>query len=427
MNGQLLLNIGRGINRGLYTAIDVFAGAGGLSLGLRAAGFRVLAAIEKVESCVATYRRNHPGTTVIHRDVRQVKDREIAELVKPIAGNGAVDLVVGGPPCETFSTAGPGIRQIRDHRDTLFHELIRIAKAVNARYILIENIPGLMTKKGVGGEKGGVFKELLHALVNAGFYRFDFRILDAADFGVPQHRNRLFILATSTQGPLRFPAPTHGPNRAKPWVTVAEALGDLPPLSNNEEVDFYASEPLNEYQKIMRCSPGSPFSLLGPEDKHSGDRLSLHRAPKHRPGTVKRFKLIRPGEGLRDLMVRLSREELEELKAKGILPNRWYIQRNRRLILKEPSFTVTSHCLDELLHPTQDRHLSPREAARLQSFPDWYSFEGPWVIPHIYEQQDKYEQIGDAVPPLLALAIGRELIRCLDAVEGTEIRESSRI
>ncbi|GAG26719.1 unnamed protein product, partial [marine sediment metagenome] len=131
--------------------------------------------------------------------------------------------------------------------------------------------------------------------------------------------------------------------------------------------------------------------------------LTYHIPPNHRKNTLERFKLINPGEGLKDLFMKLSKEQIIELQKRKILPKRWYIQRNRRLVKDKPSPTVTSHCIDELLHPEQHRSLTVREVARLQSFPDAYDFKGgPIICPHIYETQDKYEQIGDAVPPLLA-------------------------
>jgi len=137
--------------------------------------------------------------------------------------------------------------------------------------------------------------------------------------------------------------------------------------------------------------------------KEPSSCLTYHEAPKHRQATLKRFALLEPGEGLRDLFKKFSAEEIEQLQKERILPKKWYIQRNRRLRNDVPSVTVTSHCLDELVHPTQNRALTVREVARLQSFPDSYDFKGgPFICPHMYETQDKYEQIGDAVPPLLA-------------------------
>ncbi|EFO81983.1 BsaWI methylase [Oscillochloris trichoides DG-6] len=406
------------------TAFEMFTGPGGLSLGLRSSGFHVVGAVEKVESCVKTYRRNHPETIVIHDDVRNITSEQVISIVLKVTGKKTVDLVAGGPPCETFSTAGPGIRKNRDYRDMLFQELIRIACVLKAKYILIENIPGLQTKKGPNGEKAWIFNEILKLLHDSGYVYYKWAVLNAANYGVPQFRERLFIIATSDSSlPIIFPTPTHGYTKLLPWNTVEDAIGDLPPLDNGEEKNFYLSPPMKPYQYLMRglrleedVFTMSEASLISQENY----ALNLHRAPNHRPGTIERFKLIRPGEGLRDIMTRLDPDTVADLQKKKILPKSWYIQRNRRILLNEPSPTVTSHCLSELLHPLQNRHITPREAARLQSFPDWYYIEGPWVVPHIMEEQDKYEQIGDAVPPLLGYVIGKQLLAGLEGLEKTD-------
>jgi len=139
------------------------------------------------------------------------------------------------------------------------------------------------------------------------------------------------------------------------------------------------------------------------KENKATDVLTYHVAPKHRKGTLERFKLIEQGENLKDIFDKLSEQEIKKLQEQKVLPKKWFIQRNMRLKPNEPSKTVTSHCLDELIHPVIDRSLTVREVARLQSFPDYYDFiGGPFICPHLYETQDKYEQIGDAVPPLLA-------------------------
>jgi len=158
-------------------------------------------------------------------------------------------------------------------------------------------------------------------------------------------------------------------------------------------------------------------------------RLTYHWAPNHRPATIERLKMVRQGEGLRDLYMRLDEATRSKLQERKVIPKKWYIQRFRRLVLAEPSVTVTSHCLDELAHPTDNRLITVREAARLQSFPDWYLFRGgKWINPHGFEPQDKYEQVGDAVPPLLAYRIARALRGALGYrdLSGGDIDEPER-
>ena len=150
--------------------------------------------------------------------------------------------------------------------------------------------------------------------------------------------------------------------------------------------------------------------------KRSGSPSLTYQMPmKHRPCTIERFGLLKPGESLKDLFDRYFGEEREALQARRVLPKKMFIKRNYRLRLDEPSPTVTSHCLDEFVHPTYDRALTVRECARLQSFPDSYDFcGGPYITPHLHNDiQDKYEQIGDAVPPLLAYAWGKTIIDIL--------------
>ena len=144
---------------------------------------------------------------------------------------------------------------------------------------------------------------------------------------------------------------------------------------------------------------------------YSNSEISYHYPMKHRSCTLERFSLLKQGESLKDLFDKYQGEEREKLQAERILPKRMFIKRNYKLILKEPAPTVTSNCLDEFVHPIQNRALNVRECARLQSFPDFYNFAGgPYLVPHIDRTvQDKYEQIGDAVPPLLAYAWGKQI------------------
>jgi len=409
-----------------FSFVDLFCGPGGLSVGFTWAGFVPLLAVDKVKDCTDTYAANHPSTIVMTEDFRELSEDKIKRLLRQRCGATSVDVVVGGPPCESFSTAGPAIRKAGDVRDTLFEHIIRIAKALRARYLLIENIPGLVSKASRAGVKGGVFTGLLHRLIEHGFTRYDYRVLDAADYGVPQFRRRLFVLATSDKClPVVFPEPSHAaPSEAArrglwQWVTVDDAIGDLPSLCSrqrdSERASGYTKEPENDFQRLMHGQSTSEFPVppayLVPHGLIPSE-LTYHWAPNHRPATIERLRMIRQGEGLRDLWMRLDPKEREDLQRSRVLPARWYIQRFRRLVPGEPSVTVTSHCLDELAHPSDDRLVTVREAARLQSFADSYQFPGgKWINPHGFEPQDKYEQIGDAVPPLLAW----NLARCLRA------------
>lgn len=337
---------------------------------------------------------------VIHSDIREVA----ADDILPYIPQDGVDLVTSGMPCETFSTAGNTSRSFYDDRQFLFREGIRIAKISNAKMILFENVPGITSKTVAKGEKTRIVDVLKKELTEAGYTKFIEVILDATKFGVPQKRNRFFILATRKDWTLFAP----NPNCDKA-VTVKEALCDLPNVEPNSGTD--AKEYTSETSHFSRLMRNRTFWRREGFD----DGLSLQTSMKHRACTIKRFSLLKQGEGLKDLFERYTGEDRSELQRQRILPKKLFIKRNVRLKLDEPSSTVTSHCLEEFVHPLYDRALTVRECARLQSFPDSYIFEGPFLVPHIdCTVQDKYEQIGDAVPPLLAYAWGVTISQIFD-------------
>ncbi len=380
------------------THIDCFSGPGGICTGFQAAGLDTLIAIEYIQSCVDTYAANHPKVHVIHSDIRLVT----ADQILPHIPGDGVDLVSSGMPCETFSTAGNTSRSFYDERQFLFREGIRIAKIADAKFILFENVPAITTKTVSKSSSELIVEVLKRELTEAGYGNYIEVILNATQYGVPQRRNRFFILAC------KYPkwalsAPT--PAQAKE-TSVEEAFAGLPnvlPNSGQEGKSYLGAT--SAFAEKMR---DNAFW------KRSGGKcaaISYHMPAKHRAYTLERFALLRPGESLKDLFVRYTGEERAQLQARRVLPKKMFIKRNHRLKINEPSPTVTSHCLDEFVHPIYDRALTVRECARLQSFPDSYDFAGgPYIAPHIYKHmQDKYEQIGDAVPPLLAYAWGKKI------------------
>ena len=385
------------------THIDCFSGPGGICTGLHAAGFDTRVAIEFIESCVETYSKNHPEVHVIHSDIRKVT----AEQILPYIPEEGIDLVTSGMPCETFSTAGNTSRSFYDDRQFLFREGIRIAQIAKAKMILFENVPAIITKTVAKDDPTLIVDVLEDELREAGYTNMIQVILDATQFGVPQRRKRFFILATRAENlVLSAPTPT-----CKNVVTVADAFVDLPNVIPNSETpkEKYNSKS-SDYSKLMRDD-----AFWHREELHT-DKITYHYPMKHRQCTLERFSLLHPGESLKDLFDRYQGEEREELQERRVLPKKMFIKRNYRLINKEPSPTVTSHCLDEFVHPKYDRALTVRECARLQGFPDSYDFcGGPYLTPHLHNDiQDKYEQIGDAVPPLLAYAWGLKVNELLE-------------
>ena len=387
------------------THIDCFSGPGGICTGLHAAGFETKVAIEYIKSCVETYSKNHPEVHVIHSDIREVT----AEQILPYIPESGVDLVTSGMPCETFSTAGNTSRSFYDDRQFLFREGIRIAQIANAKMILFENVPAITTKTVAKKSKKLIVDVLKEELVAAGYSNYIEVVLNATHFGVPQKRNRYFILATNIPS-LKLVAPSKTSERE---VTVKEALSGLRnviPNSGKEATSYTGKE--SEFSLLMKNN------AFWKREDFASKNVSYQMPMKHRECTLKRFALLNPGESLKDLFERYTGEEREKLQAERIMPKKMFIKRNYRLKYDEPSPTVTSHCLDEFVHPKYDRALTVRECARLQSFPDSYDFcGGPYIVPHIDRTvQDNYEQIGDAVPPLLAYAWGVQINKIMKEV-----------
>lgn len=386
-----------------FTHVDCFAGPGGICTGLHASGFQTLVAIEYIKSCCETYAANHPEVNVIWSDIRRVT----ADQVLPYIPNDGVDLVTSGMPCETFSTAGNSSRSFYDDRQVLYREGIRMAKLCNAKMLLFENVPAITSKRITKDSPRLVVDMIKEELADAGYGNYIQVVLDAADFGVPQKRKRFFILATRyPDWNLRFPTM---PDVEK--VTIGEALLDLPDVIPNSGIEglIYNSYS-SSYTRLMRNDEFWDRSQL------TTDTITYQMPMKHRECTLKRFALLSQGESLKTLFERYTGEEREKLQSQRILPKKMFIKRNFRLPLNELAPTVTSHCLDEFVHPISDRALTVRECARLQSFPDSYNFVGgPYIVPHIDRTiQDKYEQIGDAVPPLLAYAWGKVITSILN-------------
>lgn len=383
------------------THIDCFSGPGGICTGFHAAGLNTLVAIEFIQSCVDTYSRNHPEVHVIHSDIREVT----AEQILPFIPKEGVDIVSSGMPCETFSTAGNTSRSFYDDRQFLFREGIRIAKISKAKLILFENVPAITTKTVAKDSEELIVDILKRELKEAGYENMIQVVLDASEFGVPQKRNRFFIFAARDKNTV-LSAPI---SLETPKVTVADALADIPnvvPNSGMEQKDYLDTP--SEYSLKLRND------IFWKRNGWDG-KLSYQMPMKHRPCTIERFGLLKAGESLKDLFDRYVGTEREELQKMRVLPQKMFIKRNYRLVLEEQSPTVTSHCLDEFVHPIYNRALTVRECARLQSFPDSYDFcGGPYITPHLHNDiQDKYEQIGDAVPPLLAYAWGKKIVEIL--------------
>lgn len=444
------------------TSIDLFAGPGGLATGFKWAGILPLIAVEWTGTTAKTYSRNHNAdifelnlycpsknkkdkkyldqfcfesdkSVLIHGDINLVSSQLIKRLLIERFGidckDENVDIVTGGAPCESFSLAGR--RTLGDDRDELFSNISRIARAIKSKAILFENVKGLFSKKSKEGTQGSIFQYICDTFERGGQYKLVSRnpnqiLLKACDYGVPQLRERLFLISLrkdiAKHIKFEYPQPTYGPNRKHPYVTVKDAIYDLPKVNSGEEAysynypECFSNENEEWYVKLMRGLALPSINSQTPDflkyDFNSLTSISIHKGPGHVKKKMELLKIIPPRSSMRAVY--------EELKSKnklndyiGLFPNTIYGSRNRRLLDDQPSYTITSHCLDEMLHPFINRAITPREAARLQSFPDWYYFEGPYVQFHGSKEEDKYEQIGDAIPPLLAYALGVQFVKCL--------------
>lgn len=387
--------------------IDLFAGAGGLSEGLEASGFQSLYASEFVTTFAETYRLNHPQAQVEVRDIRQVDAHEVRTALG--LEKGRLDLLAGGPPCQGFSINAP-VRSSQDPRNHLFKEYLRFVDEFQPRAVLIENVPGL-----VSFEHGGTLQAILDSLAQLG-YGADVRILGAPYYGVPQMRWRTVVLGFrgAQTPPDAWPEPTRqsplhanfartfrgrpivkspAPETSAPFTTLREAIGDLPPLDNGERgarVKEYASAATCEYQKLMR---------------KGADGVRNHEAGRLSKANIDRLSYIKEGGNWTDIP--------DELLPKGMRAARKsdHTKRYGRTRWDDISSTILTKCdphWGAFFHPDQDRAFTVREAARIQSFPDRYVFLGSMA--------EQYAQVGNAVPPMLAHAVGISLTTVLEEV-----------
>ena len=385
--------------------IDLFAGAGGLSEGLTEAGFHPLFANEVVPIYAQTYRQNHPGTKVTTADIRSLNAEEIRQELG--LERGQLDLMAGGPPCQGFSINAP-VRSKDDARNHLFKEYLRFVDAFAPRFVLIENVPGL-----VSFENGETLDAILTSLANLG-YGVDVRILGAAYYGVPQMRWRTIIIGSrGTELPSdAFPSPIyHAPIKPNftttyngrqlvqlptsemeaKFTTVREAIGDLPPLESGvrgPRVKNYACEPFCDYQVCSRIGSSGVYN---------------HEATRLAPINLERLKYIKPGGNWTDIPM--------ELLPKGMKrANRGdHTKRYGRVEADGLASTILTKCdphWGAYFHYEQDRSFTVREAARIQSFPDHFIFHG--------NTSEQFAQVGNAVPPLLAKAVGLSIKKHLD-------------
>lgn len=356
------------------TTVDLFAGAGGLSLGFEDTGFKVIFAVENDVYSTQTYKANRKrrNTELILSDISQINFTNLLEKFK--IRRGEIDILLCGPPCQGFSTANMRTRTTDNPQNHLFKEFLRAVEEICPKWILFENVSGI-----VSFEKGKVI-EIMNVELGERGYLCSWDIMNTADYGVPQIRRRFFLIGSRMGIKFSFPQRTYGAGR-KPYTTVRDAIFDLPLLDNGNKTDSlphrYNGSNLSEYQREMRRKWNKEYCLNNWVTENS-DLI------------VKRYEFIPPGGNWEDIPSHLMKNYRNKANChSGIY---------KRLKWDEPSIVVSNFRKNMLIHPEQERGLSVREAARLQSFPDWYIFYG-----RLGSQQ---QQVANAVPPILAKKLG---------------------
>ncbi len=397
-----------------YKIIDLFAGAGGFGLGFKMAGFDVVCSLEIDQWAADTLRVNHPNMLVIQDDIRNYQTAANIQKICPYSP----DIIIGGPPCQGFSIAGPAQKDPKDPRNSLFVNFARWVQYLHPQVFVMENVKGLLSRRNVNGEP------VIH-IIKRTFEELDYNVeiwlLNAAEYGVPQTRERIFVVRNRLGiSEITPPSPTHTlslssdknsqqlslfepASKLTQAITLWDAISDLPELEAGQgaEEQLYKISPLTEYQAWIRVKQEILFN---------------HAAMNHSKRLVERFKHINWGESSADVPA----EHMPRTRnGKGKISKTAYDQNNRRLYPYKPSHTIAASFYANFIHPFQHRNITAREGARVQSFPDNYQFMGKkTVVSHkLLEREGRtkekflcqYNQIGNAVPALLAKAIAKHL------------------
>lgn len=334
--------------------VELFCGCGGTSLGFEMAGFEIAVGCDIHQPSIATFKNNHSNVSTILGDVKKINAKSILQLLD----GRQVDVLIGGVPCQGFSLNNRKRHQ-DDERNLLYKEFIRFVKALKPKVVVLENVSGM---KSTGDFVGNIEREISEA----GNMKVKSQLLFAPDYGVPQSRTRLVFVGIRGNAEFDFAdiKKTHGPETKKPYVTVKDAIGDLPSLKPNQLKETYSLQPFSDYQKLMRKNI-------------KGNRLTNHKAPNHPLDVIQKIKSTKPGEPMYP-------------KFKQRIRLAWDIQSPTQVSGGiRPQF--------QFGHPSDTRGLTIRERCRLQSFPDNFIVSGGIVQGRV--------QTGNAVPPLLAKAI----------------------
>lgn len=383
------------------TYIDMFCGCGGFSLGLERAGLRCLAAIDFESKATETFRANFPNVPqVLQRDLTKFAPAELSEILGPVV----VDVIAGGPPCQGFSTARQrdganhgAARFIEDDRRHLYREFLKYVAYFKPRVFVMENVIGLQSAAG-----GKYFTRVQHEARLLG-YRVVSQVADAFALGVPQKRRRQLIVGVRGDIPGFFPTQLSPAPRALAGTTLGPAICDLPRLEAGAGTESTSYDLVRRQRHLAYWRKPARNYLYKICEVSRAEKLTAHRARPHSARDLGDFVLLREGENSATAM--RKGVEFAFPYDKTSFKDRYTRQSRRRACS-----TIVAHLSKDglmFIHPTQNRSLTPREAARIQSFPDWFQF--PTFRTH------QFKLIGNAVPPLVAEAVGLEVLAFLKA------------
>ena len=348
------------------TMLDLFCGAGGFAVGAAWAGFQSVLGIDHLEPAMDTWMFNHPHAIGCLGDIKQI-DPEYTRNLLESKGVKKIHLITGGVPCQGFSRANRKHND-NDERNFLFLEYMRFVRVFMPDYIILENVSGMRSTA------GGHFEEQIQADMESLGYTVTVQLVNAAEYGVPQIRQRLLFVGVKRDSGLSAPYQFPDGQYRGHFRTVEDAISDLPELGNNQSKSEYSTEAQTEYQRLMR-GQGDISAIPEPTE------LFNHTAPNHLPGVLDKIAATKPGEPMYPKFkqrIRLRRDAPSPTQLAGGI---------------RPQF--------QFGHPTQVRGLSIRERARIQSFPDSYVFRGGIVQERV--------QTGNAVPPLLIYNITKPI------------------
>ena len=372
--------------------VDLFSGAGGLTFGfyykligdefIENENCEIVFANEWDKCAAEAFRKNFPSINMINKDIKSLTEKEIKENI----ADKEIDLIIGGPPCQSYSTIG---RRKYDDKAKMYEEYYRLLSIIKPKMFLFENVKGMLSMK---NPHGGKVIEDIKKRFDSIEYEIDFKVLDAADYGVPQHRERVFIIGWRKDLDIKWSFDNI--EKSKKQISIKQAINDLPSVSAGTNITSYnGKQPTNSYQKLMR--------------KHA-KILSCHFSPVYGDKIQTVINHVIQGKG---------KNYINELVDKGIIPKEYrltsgYDNTYGRLIENQPSTTITNNMSTpsglRCIHYRENRALTPREGARIQSFPDWFEFVGT--------KKDITTQIGNAVPPLLAMKIATQIEKVLSEV-----------